>query len=175
MLSVHSLKCSYIYIYFLVTTLRPYLGTISQGQGELLTIADLPGLVEGAHQNVGMGHKFLQHIERTRVLLYVVDINGFQLSGRHVPRTPYETTELLVDELEMYSPGLAYQRKAVLVVNKMDTPQTLQHFETLLQQIKAQSPLDFHCIVGCSALNKTGMETIKNILFEIFANIKESL
>ena len=135
--------------------------------GKSLTMADLPGLVEGAHRNVGMGHKFLRHIERTSMLLYVVDINGFQLSRRCVPRTPYESIELLVKELEEYCPGLALQKKAVLAVNKLDTPEAHKNFRILLEEMQKSSPIEFHSIVGCSALNKNGTDILKNILLNL--------
>jgi GTP-binding protein len=127
-------------------------------------IADLPGLVEGAHRNVGRGHKFLQHIERTRALLYVLDIGGFQLSRRHSMLDPYSALQVLVSELELYCPGLAHSRQAILALNKMDTPQAHNNFEILLQQLKESSPVEFHSIIGCSALNRTGTEAIKNII-----------
>lgn len=148
------------------TTLYPQLGTVSDGS-DGLTIADLPGLVEGAHKNVGRGHKFLQHIERTRALLYVVDITGFQLSRRHPVLDPYSTIQVLAEELELYCPGLAHSRKAILALNKMDTPQANERLSLLLQQLQEKSHVEFHTIIGCSALNKTGTEAIKNILFKL--------
>lgn len=132
--------------------------------GTSVSVADLPGLVEGAHNNVGRGHKFLQHIERTSVLLYVVDIMGFQLSRRHTMLDPYNSICVLVEELESYCPGLAHSRKSILALNKMDTPQAHKYLQVLLQKLKERSPVDFHSIIACSALEKTGTEAIKSIL-----------
>lgn len=151
----------------LVTTLRPQLGTVFGNGGRSFTIADLPGLVEGAHNNIGMGHRFLQHIERTKLLLYVVDINGFQLSGRHITRDPYESIQLLMNELEMYHTGLGSTRKAVLIVNKMDSPQALEKFQSLHRKLQESVSAYFQCIVGCSALKKVGTEIIKKLLFDL--------
>lgn len=148
--------------------MQPQLGVLAgsgEGSGEeSVSVADLPGLVEGAHRNVGRGHRFLQHIERTRVLLYVVDITGFQLSRRHPVLDPYAAIQVLVSELELYCSGLAHSRTAILALNKMDTPCASRNFEILLQQLKEKSPIEFHSIIGCSALNKTGTEAIKNII-----------
>ena len=77
-----------------VTTIRPHLGVVSCDH-QPITLADLPGLVEGAHANVGMGHRFLRHIERTKVLVYVVDVRGFQLTGNHPHRDAFNTVRLL--------------------------------------------------------------------------------
>ena len=151
-----------VLLHFLVTTLQPELGVLA-GE-ESVTIADLPGLVEGAHRNVGRGHRFLQHIERTRALLYVVDIGGFGLSSRHRVLEPYAAIQVLVSELELYCPGLAHSRPAILAINKMDTPHASNKLEILLHRLREKSPVEFHSIIGCSALNKTGTEAIKNII-----------
>jgi len=70
-----------------------------------ISVADLPGLVEGAHINIGMGHKFLRHVERCKLLAFVVDIQGFRLSIKHKLRTAFENVVLL-NKVEYYLPGL---------------------------------------------------------------------
>ncbi len=94
------------------TTLEPKLGVIMSDFHEPCLIADIPGLIEGAHQGTGLGHKFLRHVERSRILLYLVDASG----GGDQPRRDYET---LRNELEKYSPELA-RRRFFVVLNKTD-------------------------------------------------------
>lgn len=80
---------------FAVTTIKPNIGKIIYKDFRQISMADLPGLIEGAHVNKGMGHNFLRHVERTKLLLLVVDINGFQLSPNYPHRTAMETVLLL--------------------------------------------------------------------------------
>eukprot|EP00731_Ephydatia_muelleri_P008016 Em0004g354a len=115
------------------TTIRPHLGVLSYG-GQEVTLADLPGLVEGAHLNIGMGHKFLKHVERTKALLFVVDVQGFQLSDHHDFRDAFQTIQLLSAELELYKQGLV-GRPAALVVNKMDTSGAVAKLQELVTKL----------------------------------------
>lgn len=85
-----------------------------------ITVADLPGLIEGAHRNIGMGHRFLKHVERTKLLLFIVDIQGFQLSVKHMRRSCLETVVLLNKEIELYKPDLL-KMPTMIIINKMDT------------------------------------------------------
>ncbi len=71
--------------------MNPQLGTIDYEDKRSITIADLPGIIEGAHFNRGMGHKFLKHISRTKINLFMIDINGFQLNFKYQSRSPFET------------------------------------------------------------------------------------
>lgn len=95
------------------TTLVPNLGVVSVGDGRSFVLADMPGLIEGASQGKGLGHEFLKHIERTRVLIHVIDMSGE--SGRN----PVEDYEIINNELASYKFGLM-QRPQVIVANKMD-------------------------------------------------------
>ncbi|KAL1527053.1 hypothetical protein AB1Y20_015738 [Prymnesium parvum] len=95
------------------TTLHPYLGNVMVTPLRSFIVADIPGLVSGAHANVGLGHAFLRHIERTSVLCYVLDLSS--------PQPPFAQLLALQSELELYQPGLS-QRPCVLVANKADTP-----------------------------------------------------
>src|SRR5690606_21869416 len=83
------------------TTLTPNLGVVSLGIGQSFVVADIPGLVEGAHAGVGLGHDFLRHVERTRVLIHVVDVSG--LEGRD----PVDDFRVINEELRLYRPELA--------------------------------------------------------------------
>ena len=95
------------------TTLVPNLGVVSLGEGRSFVMADIPGIIEGAHEGVGLGFDFLRHIERTRVLLHIVD--GASVEGRD----PVEDIRMITAELEGYSKKLA-ERPTIIVANKMD-------------------------------------------------------
>ncbi|KAL1914810.1 uncharacterized protein VTP21DRAFT_7902 [Calcarisporiella thermophila] len=92
------------------TTLNPYLGTIDFPDRRRITLADIPGLIRGAHRNIGLGHAFLRHIERNKVLVYVIDVAQAE---------PWRDWCVLREELELYSPGLT-QRPSLIVANKAD-------------------------------------------------------
>ncbi|XP_033110251.1 GTP-binding protein 10-like [Anneissia japonica] len=117
------------------TTIKPQIGTIHYPDLRQITVADLPGLIEGAHFNLGMGHKFLRHVERTHLLLFVVDVNGFKLSSRSFFRNAYETVLLLNKELELYKQHLL-DKPAVLAINKLDLPDTENIFEEVKNRLK---------------------------------------
>lgn len=106
------------------TTLIPNLGVVSTREHESFVIADIPGLIEGAHEGVGLGHDFLRHIERTRVLLFILD--AAQTDGRVVE----EDLRILQQELALFNPELS-KRPYLIVANKMDIPGTAERFEAL--------------------------------------------
>lgn len=101
------------------TTLQPKIGIIEFSDLRRISVADLPGLVEGAHVNFGLGHRFLKHVERTKVLLFVVDINGFRFKQNSKPRCPLETALALMKELELFNGDLVH-RRALMCINKAD-------------------------------------------------------
>ena len=96
------------------TTLTPNLGVVQLNGDRSFVVADVPGLIEGAHRGVGLGHRFLKHLERTRVLIHVVDVSGF--SGR----PPAEDLDVLRRELALFDPGLAAKPQLV-AANKIDS------------------------------------------------------
>eukprot|EP00729_Bicosta_minor_P016257 gene16257-5888_t len=103
--------------------------------GKSSLMADIPGLIEGAAQNLGMGHSFLRHIERTRVLLYVVDVTGFQLNQESDKVTAGQALSLLANELDLYQPGL-HQRPGLLAVNKLDVPGSKELYNELKHDLR---------------------------------------
>ncbi|XP_053122111.1 GTP-binding protein 10 isoform X3 [Hemicordylus capensis] len=122
------------------TTIQPELGTVMYADHKQITVADLPGLIEGAHANKGRGHKFLKHVERTKQLLFVVDVSGFQLSSNTPFRTAFETIVLLAKELELYKEEFR-TKPALLAINKMDLPNAEEKLNELKE--KLQSPEDY--------------------------------
>lgn len=95
------------------TTLEPNLGVVKMGEGKSFVMADIPGLIEGAHEGIGLGHEFLRHIERTRLIVHIVDVSGIE------GRNPVEDFEKINNELSLYSHSLA-ERPQIVVANKTD-------------------------------------------------------
>ncbi len=110
------------------TTLHPVVGVHEFDDFSRLTVADIPGLIDGAHMNVGLGHEFLKHIERTRVLVYVLDAAGSE------GRSPLDDFLCLQKELEMYMKGLS-KRPSIVVANKMDLPDAAENIEILRKKL----------------------------------------
>ncbi|XP_062254785.1 GTP-binding protein 10 [Platichthys flesus] len=126
------------------TTLKPEIGKLMYKDYKQISVADLPGLIEGAHANKGMGHKFLKHVERTKQLLFVVDVSGFQLASKTPFRPAFEAVQLLTKELELYKEELV-SKPALLVVNKMDLPDAEDKLQELKEQL--QNPEEFSALL----------------------------
>jgi len=130
------------------TTLHPHVGFVEYKDGERISVADLPGLVDGAHENRGLGHEFLMHVERTKVLVFVVDVcPGFE--GRE--RSAGDDLRALVHELDLYQQGLS-QRPCLVVANKMDSAHALRGLKTLEAAAAGLGP-----VVPLSAKSGTGV------------------
>ena len=113
------------------TTLQPVVGVVELPNYGRLTVADIPGLIDGAHANVGLGHAFLKHIERTHVLLFVLDIAG--VDGRD----PVEDLRHLRSELELYMRGLS-KRPSIIAANKCDLPESAENIARLREALKSE-------------------------------------
>jgi GTP-binding protein len=111
------------------TTLQPHVGVVVFSDTRRTTVADIPGLIEGAHANVGLGHDFLRHIMRCSVLLFVVDTAGSEA------RDPVEDIATLRQEIKLYSAELA-KRPWCIIANKMDLPEAEENLPRLKERFK---------------------------------------
>lgn len=129
------------------TTLTPNLGIVRQ-DGMDFVMADIPGLVEGAHAGVGLGHAFLRHVERTRMLVHVLDISGSE------GRDPLEDFERINDELAQY--GNLAERPQIVAANKMDLPESEENLKRL-KTLLAHADIPVYPI---SAATHSGLEAL---------------
>lgn len=123
------------------TTLEPNLGVVDLGDFKTLVVADIPGLIEGAHAGAGLGDRFLRHVERTKLLLHLVDVSGLAQD----PIADYQT---VTHELEAYSPEVAAKPKIAVAtkLDALDDPTRLEEFE----QFCRSEGLEFHSISAAS-------------------------
>jgi GTP-binding protein len=110
------------------TTLTPNLGVVSLSDDRSFVVADVPGLIEGAHKGVGLGHQFLRHIERTKVLVHLVDVSS--ASGRD----PVQDFDTIVDELRLFDPAVA-AKPQIVVANKIDALDEPERLRALEQHV----------------------------------------
>jgi GTP-binding protein len=114
------------------TTLHPQIGIMEYADWKRLTVCDVPGLIEGAHMNVGLGHEFLRHIERCKILVLLLDMAGTD------GRKPWDDYKQLLAELELYDPALL-EKPRLVVANKMDeavAEKNLKQFRTKIKKVK---------------------------------------
>ncbi len=143
------------------TTLSPILGAVDMGDGQGYVVADIPGLIEGASEGIGLGHEFLRHIERTKLLVHLVD--GASVEGRD----PVEDIRAINQELEKYNASII-EKPQILVLNKMDAMQ--EGREELLERIKSDLGYDESDIFCISAVTGQGVDDLK---FEISRRLGE--
>ncbi|WP_135555049.1 GTPase ObgE [Paenibacillus cymbidii] len=135
------------------TTLTPNLGVVDVGDGRSFVMADLPGLIEGAHEGVGLGHEFLRHVERTRVIIHVVDMAGSE------GRDPYEDYVKINDELRLYDERLA-ERPQLIAANKMDLPDAEEQLTLFREQLAEAGEVAVRDIVPISAASRQGIQSL---------------
>lgn len=131
------------------TTLAPHLGVIKVSDYNTFVMADIPGLIKGAHNNVGLGHEFLRHIERTTILLFVLDM------GNTEGRGPYNDYISLLKELKLYKETLT-QKMVIVAANKMDISESCEYLENFYKQ--ASIPKED--IIPVSAVTGWGLEKL---------------
>ena len=136
------------------TTLVPYLGIVKTGAYETLVMADLPGIIEGAHQGKGLGDKFLRHIERTRVILHLIDVSP------EAVKPPLEAYKAVRKELENYSPVLA-AKPEVVIATKVDVTGAGKNTAVLKKRAK---------ILEVSAVTGKGLKPLVRELFNVLAS-----
>ncbi|HUC85990.1 MAG TPA: GTPase ObgE [Candidatus Acidoferrales bacterium] len=135
------------------TTLHPQIGIVEYPDWKRLTVCDVPGLIEGAHQNVGLGHAFLRHIQRCKILVLLLDMAG--TDNRH----PWDDYKQLLRELELYDPSLV-KKPRLVVANKMDEAVAEANLKQFKKKIRKVAVLPISAAFG------EGMEKFKSTIRE---------
>jgi len=142
------------------TTLTPTLGVVQAGWGEPFVVADIPGLIEGAHKGVGLGTRFLRHIERTRVLVHLIDISTID------PQNPLAEYETINRELANYSPQLT-EKPQIVVLNKLDlsgTKETVRAFQAAFKDRE---------VVQISAATRNGVDKLTSLMIKYLEDFNQ--
>ncbi len=142
------------------TTLEPNLGVVDLGVGNSFVMADIPGLIEGASEGIGLGHEFLRHVERTRLLLHVVDASGIE------GRNPIEDFDLINKEIQTYNPTLA-ERTQIVVANKQDLVYDPQVYDSFCDEMEKRG----YKVFKISAATKSGVRELMLYVSDILSSI----
>lgn len=134
------------------TTITPNLGMVAVGEGRSFVMADLPGLIEGAHTGIGLGHEFLRHVERTRIIIHVVDMAGTE------GRDPFDDWVKINEELKLYNEKLA-ERPQIIAANKMDMPEAEENLEIFREKVREMTGSDIE-IMPISSLTRQGIQEL---------------
>ncbi|MCK4261050.1 MAG: GTPase ObgE [Halanaerobiales bacterium] len=145
------------------TTLKPNLGVVKVGEYQSFVMADIPGLIEGAHEGVGLGYEFLRHIERTRVILHVLDLSGSE------GRNPVDDYYKINEELRKYNPRLA-MRTQIIAGNKMDLPSAQENLELLKAEFGDEME-----IYPISAVTGEGLKPLMYRLSELLKELPQPI
>lgn len=140
------------------TTLVPNLGVVQIEHGKSFVIADIPGLIEGAHEGVGLGHQFLRHVERTKLLVHVVDVSGVE------GRDAVEDFDTINSELQKYNQVLS-TRPQIVAANKMDIPGAEENYKTFKEELEKRG----YKVFGISAATNKGL---KELLYAVSETLK---
>jgi GTP-binding protein len=142
------------------TTLEPHLGVVDMGEYKTFVVADIPGLIEGAHKGAGLGDRFLRHIERTKLLLHLVDVSS--VTGRD----PVEDYETITRELAAYDENLA-QRPQVVVATKIDALDEPER----LERLKLRAEKDERPFYAISSATREGVRELTNAVARLLDEI----
>ena len=142
------------------TTLEPNLGVVDMGVGRSFVMADIPGIIEGASEGIGLGHEFLRHVERTRLLIHVVDASGIE------GRNPIEDFDLINKEIEMYNPTLA-TRTQIVAANKKDLVYDTEVYESFCAEMEKRG----YKVFQISAATSSGVSDLMNYVASILDDI----
>ena len=145
------------------TTLKPNLGVVSINDFQSYVMADIPGLIEGAHSGVGLGDEFLKHVERTKLLLHVLDASAIE------GRDPVEDFEIINNELENYNEDLA-ELPQVIALNKMDLPSAKENVEKLIKEFESRG----FTVFPISAVTHKGLKKLKHYLWDKLKELPDS-
>jgi GTP-binding protein len=141
------------------TTLNPILGVVDVGDGRSFVLADIPGLIEGAHAGIGLGHEFLRHIERTKVLIHVLDGAGTE------GRDPLEDFAIIQKELQLFNPDVA-SRPTLVAFNKMDLPEAQEN----LPRVKAALEARGYKVFPISGATREGFRALLSEAADLIAS-----
>ncbi len=146
------------------TTITPNIGVVALEDGRSFVIGDMPGIIEGAAEGVGLGLQFLRHIERTKVLLHILDMSG--LEGRD----PFEDYQTIQEELEDHDPKLL-KKPQLVIANKMDMPDSAAHLEAFKEKM-AELNADYE-LYEISALQREGLKAVLYRAVELLEDYEE--
>ncbi|MES3703853.1 GTPase ObgE [Staphylococcus arlettae] len=144
------------------TTIKPNLGVVSTPDNRSFVMADLPGLIEGAADGVGLGHQFLRHVERTKVIVHMIDMSGSE------GRDPYEDYQIINKELRAYASHLE-ERPQIIVANKMDMPDS----EDNLTLFKEQLNDDNVSIIPLSTFTRENLDKLLYTIADTLNTVKD--
>lgn len=144
------------------TTITPNLGVVQTKYSDSFVLADIPGIIEGASEGIGLGHEFLRHVERTKVLIHIVDISGIE------GRDPIEDFDKINEELKLYNEKLA-KRPQIVVANKID----ILEDETVFEEFKNNIEERGYKVFKMSAATREGVDDVINYVSNLLKEVEE--